>query len=1293
MSNIPEKYDDDLKLIHNICLFNKDQKAFNCELEQFDKNALRAYIVLASYIDQKSPLVAAFDNFSQLLTVLVPDRFFSKLNESKKLLDCDKNLSTYLIDAFEVMANATNCVKTEQFYVNCHANLRIALKNEHPNVISIYLQILHRLDRVFETKTPIEILKTIIEAVHGPINDVKLLNEALLLIESNLQQRHNLADQSMANAQLLNFMWQNLCSSRVAKHQCNICYTIISQLIKIYIKECQVNESFCNSFLSSEIWHFIRAAIESKEMVRRKQAIYILQNILETNQKEIMNTDDISDATDTDLQNIWKNYFAILESLLEIQCHLIISCLEQYLDGIVKYLPQFWYSIIFALILKHHNNVVIHYGIEFILHRGILLQHDSHLLNGFYQALNNTYLHSEAKISEENLAKYFQNSDMNHTLDIMLLISWQPVPLWTVIKSIDIYVQLNKGVGFQVQILLDFLKRSVRVIKNMPEVDDMTVSILQNIGINKLTLEQVLGLYDIIPRTEILDGYRQPLDLQKFELNFVQLNNISIETKINYFRHAIPVIKDQSTLLDEFYEKNRSMICYFPHYEFLLFNNMCTEKSLKDALFVLKPRIYNLMKPHGNITLEALNFSASLLKFVVDKFASDCSDAATFDAINKTVVNFHDVIRKKLYVDGHTNKLSEIKEQLTTISMKMTKCIELYPNKLAVLGVLADVMMLENENIDLSRFNPNNENDVRAIQGLYDCFIDKSYEFKPAHQANVVLKILSNFRQLELDIWKAYRILLAGKLDVSCIFEQTHSYTACKIDEILADALIYGVELKGEEKQAYDFVSSKSGSITYNQKVRLTAMRAIAAKQQLEQIQNVKNLLFTKNTEIYRVRYYTNSHHHSMKLRITQALAFLFRLDPKWDGRMLDIILEEANQTNVTHINELILAETVDPLHMLTMIENIEGNKGLQSMFMMIYYVCSKDPSNIHFARECIEFLIKYIFVKQIIVRTSAQIVLIKLCEKFDLINEFKILYDSTKIAHEVKVSRALKFSYAYKYRFEQIDANQMLHTMYTLREIPRITKMFSDEYYKHEIFDSEESNMAINMDEDESLTAQESVDVEMAFIENGDDTIIHHGHGGNVQRKLVTYRETFIDRQILNSLSDEFMRRDMKSDSNLIILASLLTKPANLGGLSRAGEVFGVKSIALDNLKHLKHNDFTSISMASEKWVKFLEVKHYNVINYLMAMKASGYAIVGAEQTAFGDELNKTSLPRKMVLVLGHEKDGIPANILNLLDMAVEVPQFGVVRSLNVHVTASLFMWEYCKQHIIADAKINISR
>lgn len=51
------------------------------------------------------------------------------------------------------------------------------------------------------------------------------------------------------------------------------------------------------------------------------------------------------------------------------------------------------------------------------------------------------------------------------------------------------------------------------------------------------------------------------------------------------------------------------------------------------------------------------------------------------------------------------------------------------------------------------------------------------------------------------------------------------------------------------------------------------------------------------------------------------------------------------------------------------------------------------------------------------------------------------------------------------------------------------------------------------------------------------------------------------------------------------------------------------------------------------------------------------------------------------------NEQQGIPADLLSLLDHAVEVPQLGVVRSLNVHVTGALFVWEYAKQHSI-DAK-----
>lgn len=45
-------------------------------------------------------------------------------------------------------------------------------------------------------------------------------------------------------------------------------------------------------------------------------------------------------------------------------------------------------------------------------------------------------------------------------------------------------------------------------------------------------------------------------------------------------------------------------------------------------------------------------------------------------------------------------------------------------------------------------------------------------------------------------------------------------------------------------------------------------------------------------------------------------------------------------------------------------------------------------------------------------------------------------------------------------------------------------------------------------------------------------------------------------------------------------------------------------------------------------------------------------------------------------------EKLGIPANLIGLLDVCVEIPQLGVTRSLNVHVAGATFIWEYTKQH-----------
>ena len=77
----------------------------------------------------------------------------------------------------------------------------------------------------------------------------------------------------------------------------------------------------------------------------------------------------------------------------------------------------------------------------------------------------------------------------------------------------------------------------------------------------------------------------------------------------------------------------------------------------------------------------------------------------------------------------------------------------------------------------------------------------------------------------------------------------------------------------------------------------------------------------------------------------------------------------------------------------------------------------------------------------------------------------------------------------------------------------------------------------------------------------------------------------------------------------------------------------------------------------------------------------------VALEQSERSQSLTSYQLPPKTALLLGNEKQGIPANILaaghTLIDTCVEIPQCGVIRSLNVHVSGALLMWEFVKQHV----------
>ncbi|KAK0150185.1 putative methyltransferase TARBP1 [Merluccius polli] len=186
------------------------------------------------------------------------------------------------------------------------------------------------------------------------------------------------------------------------------------------------------------------------------------------------------------------------------------------------------------------------------------------------------------------------------------------------------------------------------------------------------------------------------------------------------------------------------------------------------------------------------------------------------------------------------------------------------------------------------------------------------------------------------------------------------------------------------------------------------------------------------------------------------------------------------------------------------------------------------------------------------------------------------------------------------------------------------------------------------------------------------------------VQKKITPWRLSIQEQESeLQLAPQQRAARLGKFHGALLVVASLIDKPTNLGGLCRTCEIFGASALVLDSLRHVTDKHFQSLSVSSELWLPLQEVKPVELTDFLQLKKSEGYCIVGVEQTANSQSLQDYQFPEKTLLLLGNEREGIPANLLQLLDVCVEIPQQGVIRSLNVHVSAALLIWEYTRQHL----------
>lgn len=104
----------------------------------------------------------------------------------------------------------------------------------------------------------------------------------------------------------------------------------------------------------------------------------------------------------------------------------------------------------------------------------------------------------------------------------------------------------------------------------------------------------------------------------------------------------------------------------------------------------------------------------------------------------------------------------------------------------------------------------------------------------------------------------------------------------------------------------------------------------------------------------------------------------------------------------------------------------------------------------------------------------------------------------------------------------------------------------------------------------------------------------------------------------------------------------------------------------------------------ANEGWFAAHGIRHHHVLNIekiCSCWNAGGCATIFDKASLCSRPLiDRVRLPTQ---------EGVPQHLIQLLDDCVEIPQLGLIRSLNVHVSGACTLWQWTQQNLQWDSSV----
>ncbi len=143
-----------------------------------------------------------------------------------------------------------------------------------------------------------------------------------------------------------------------------------------------------------------------------------------------------------------------------------------------------------------------------------------------------------------------------------------------------------------------------------------------------------------------------------------------------------------------------------------------------------------------------------------------------------------------------------------------------------------------------------------------------------------------------------------------------------------------------------------------------------------------------------------------------------------------------------------------------------------------------------------------------------------------------------------------------------------------------------------------------------------------------------------------------------------------------MIIALNNIRSLHNVGAIFRCADAVAAEMVLLGGLTPVPPRDeIEKTALGATKTVKW--EYSANLSTELKKLKLDGYTVYALEQTPCSTSIFETRFSEKVVLIVGHEREGVEQSILDLCDFHVEIPMYGKsAKSLNVSTATSVALY-----------------